>query len=145
MIEKIYSRKRIKLPKLKIKINKFWWLIFLVFIVFVISVVSFIVFSYPIFIASCKTSAGSRAVNIVNDEVNKIMSNYTYDDLVSVEKDSQGNVSLMKANTILINKLITSIVKNIQNKIDNSPTTLVCINYGSVSRDYNIKKFWSKI
>jgi len=56
-----------------------------------------------------------------------------------------GNVRLMKANTILINQLTTKIVQNIQKRIDNAPTTMVYINYGSVSRNNIFERFWTSI
>lgn len=143
MIEKIYSRKRIKLPKMRFRINKIVFFITFMIIILIISVISFVFASYPIFVASCQTAASSKAVNIVNEEVGDVMTNYTYDDLINIEKDEAGNVILMKANTVLINKLVSDIEKNIQERLDNVATTVVYINYGSVSRYKYIKKFRS--
>lgn len=143
-MDKIYSRKRIRIPRIKPqKVNWFKIYIVLIIIVILASLGGFIAASYPIFIASCKTAAGSKAVNILNEEVENVMNYYTYNDLMEIEKDSNGNVTLMKANTILINQLTSKIVKNVQQRIDNSPTTKVDINYGSVSRDYFFEKLWS--
>lgn len=104
----------------------------------------FIAASYPIFIASCKTAATSKAVNILNEEVANVMNYYTYNDLMKIEKDSNGNVTLMEANTILINQLTSKIVLNIQKRLDNVPTTMVYINYGSVSGITFLKNFGPK-
>ena len=131
MIEKIYSRKRIHLPKLKFKkINLF---IFFIILIIVIGIISFILESYPIFTASCINAASSRAVNIVNEEVQNATKNYSYDDLIEIEKDENGNITLIKANTLLINRLITEITSSVQQRIDEAPTAMVYINYGSVS------------
>jgi len=89
-MDKIYSRKRIKLPKIKPKkINKFRFFLILTIFVLVVGIGSFIAASYPIFIASCKTAAGSKAVNILNEEVEKVMNYYTYNDLMEIEKDEK--------------------------------------------------------
>lgn len=133
-MDKIYSRKRIRFPKRKPKkVNKIYTFLFIIFLLIIISIISFGIASYPIFVASCQTAAGSKAIHIVNDEVEKIMQNYTYNDLIDIEKDSNGDVILMKSNTVLINQLTSKIVSNIQNSIDHTPTIMVYINYGSVS------------
>lgn len=131
---KIYSRKRIQLPKRKHKpINRINILVLTIFLLILISIISFAIASYPIFVASCKTAAGSKANHIVNEEVEKIMKDYTYNDLIDIEKDGNGEVVLMKSNTVLINQLTSKMVTNIQNSIDHTPTIMVYINYGSVS------------
>ena len=148
-MDKIYSRKRIKLPEFKKKIphkkKKFRALISWGIFIIGICIIWFIAESYPIFVASCKTAAGSKAVKILNEEVENVMNYYTYNDLMKIEKDANGNVTLMNSNTILINQLVSKIANNIQTRIDNAPTTMVYINYGSVSRNNFFEKFWSQI
>lgn len=143
-MDKIYSRKRIKIPKIKCrKVDKVRFFIVAIIFVIVVAIVSFIVSAYPIFIASCKTAAGSKANHIVNNEVSKVMNDYTYNDLIDIEKDSNGKVVLMKSNTVLINQITSKIISNIQTAIDTTPTIWVYINYGSVSRNKYIKNNWA--
>ena len=131
MIEKIYSRRRIRMPKMKFyKLNI---CILIIIIIIIGSIASFVAESYPIFKSSCVNAAASRAVNIVNEEVQNAMQSYTYDDLIQIEKDENENVTLIKANTLLINRLISEITGNLQKRIDGAPTAKVYINYGSVS------------
>lgn len=133
-MDKIYSRKRIRLPKRKHKkVNKLFGFLLLIIGIILVGMVSFIMASYPIFVASCKTAANSKAIHIVNSEVDNVMSGYTYNDLMDIEKDENGNVTLLKANTVLVNQITARIASNIQKRIDESPTTMVYINYGSVS------------
>ena len=133
-MDKIYSRKRIKLPRLRHKKkNKIKTGIFFIMAGIFIAVGSFCFSAYPLLVSSCKTAAGSRATHIVNEEVKSVMENYNYNDLIEIEKDSSGNVVLMKSNTVLINKITSEITTNIQKKIDNTPTIMVYINYGSIS------------
>lgn len=133
-MDKIYSRKRICFPKRKRKkINKLYGFLFFAIGILLIAIISFAVASYPIFVASCKTAASSKAIHIVNSEVENVMNGYTYNDLMDIEKDENGNVTLLKANTVLVNQMTAKIASNIQKRIDQSPTTMVYINYGSVS------------
>lgn len=144
-MDKIYSRKRIRIPKIKPKkIN--WLKIYfcVIIIVLLASIGAFIAASYPIFIASCKSAACSKAVNITNEEIENVMNYYTYNDLMDIEKDANQKVTFMKYNTIMINQLVSQVTKNIQKRIDNAPTTMVYINYGSVSGITILKNFGPK-
>lgn len=143
-MDKIYSRTRIKFPKIRRKkINRIYMFIIIIFLFIMIYIVSFAVTAYPIFVASCKTAAGSKATHIVNDEVSKVMSDYTYNDLMEIEKDGNGDIVLMKSNTVLINQITSKIISNIQTAIDHTPRILVYINYGTVSRNKYVKKLGS--
>ena len=144
-MDKIYSRRRIKIPKMKLKkCDKVKCIFSFVLLIFNFACISFIIASYPIFVASCKTAAGSKANNIVSEEVKNVMNDYSYSDLIDIEKDVDGNVTLMKSNTILINKINSQIVSNIQREIDNTPRVMVYINYGSVSGISFLKVFGPK-
>lgn len=150
-MDKIYSRKRIKIVKIKDikkdKKHKVYWLKILCFFIILLIIIDlcyFVYASYPIFKSSCETAAASRATTIMTDEVQKVMDGYQYTDLMKVEKDNDGNVRFMQANTVLINKIISKIIANIQQRLDNSPTAIVYINYGSVSGITVLKNFGPK-
>jgi len=129
----IYSRKRFFKSK-KANKRKRFKLALLAFVFIIFWVLSVYLYSaYPIFVASCKTRANSVATNIVNDEVNKVMSLYNYEDLVNIEKDSNGKISMISAKIVPINNIVADIVTNIQNKIDSKGTEKVYINLGKVS------------
>ena len=131
----IYSRNRFKLPKLKKnnkKENLKLALLAFIIIAFIL-VITYIYTSYPIFVATCKTKANSVATNIVNDEVNKVMSLYNYEDLVSVEKDDSGKISLISAKIVPINNIVAEIVRNIQKNIDSKSTEKIYVNLGKIS------------
>lgn len=131
----IYSRRRIfksKLNKADKKKNLKLALLAFVFIILIV-IVSYGYSAYPIFVASCKTRANSVATNIVNDEVNKVMSLYNYEDLVNVEKDDKGKISMISAKIVPINNIVADIVTNIQKNIDSKATEKVYVNLGKVS------------
>lgn len=131
----IYSRKRIKIPKfnkgIKKQKKKLALLAFIVIIcVFAISYAKAV---YPIFQASCKTRANSVATTIANYEVNKVMELYNYEDLINVEKDSNGRITLVSAKIVPINNIVSEIITNIQNNIDEKGTEKIYINLGKVT------------
>lgn len=88
-MDKIYSRKRIRIPTIKKrkKGSKIKWFVSFLFLLIVVSVVSFMVAAYPILVASCKTAAGSKATHIIQEEIENKMKEYTYEELVKIEKD----------------------------------------------------------
>ena len=90
-MERIYSRKRFKIPKLK-RISKLKISLFLIILGLLIFFILIIVTIYPIFEADCKSKAESIAINITSSEINNLMKNYNYDDLVYIERDeNRGN------------------------------------------------------
>ena len=132
MENNLYSRKRISLKKpKKLKLIKFF--ILLLFILIMFSVISFFRAAYPIFKASCETAAKSLTIKTINSEVNNVMKNYNYDDLVNVDKDVNGKVNFVRTNTKPVNEIMTQLAINVQKDIDNAERTNVYINLGSIS------------
>lgn len=128
----IYSRKRIKINKINKRGKLKLYIVALVLIIF-IGIGIYIRAAYPIFISSCKNRASSMAVNIVNEEVAKIAEYYTYEDIVEVEKDEKGNISIIQARFTQINNIVSLITENIQERIDESDTETIYINLGKVT------------
>lgn len=89
--------------------------------------------AYPIFVASCRNSAGSLAINILNQEVHEVMLQYNYNDLVNIQKDVEGNVSYIEARVMPMNEIIGKITNNIQTKLDQNGMIKVKLNFGSIS------------
>lgn len=143
MKDKLYSRKRIKLPNLR-EIKSFKILLIIALITIIIILSLFWNSAYPVFKATCETAASSKGVKIINDEVNKVMKNYSYDNLIKIEKDTAGKISLIKADVITINEIVSEIIKNIQEEFDKIPRIKVFINMGSVSGISVLKNFEPK-
>lgn len=136
----LYSRKKIRLPNFR-ELNSVKALLLIMFATIIISIVLFLKAAYPVFKASCETAASSKGVTIINEEVNKVMRNYSYDNLISVEKDQNGKIAFIKADSICINNIVTKIVSNIQKQFDGIPRISVFINMGSVSGISALKNF----
>ena len=148
-IEKIYSRNRIKIPKLeffftkntkpkklsnknidKEKLRK-------ISTIFIVLVISFMVSNTiieaiePIIDAQCINIAKSIATKISNEQATSVMANYNYEDLVNISKDEDGNVKMISANMITINEIISDIPILIQEELEKADNSKFYIKLGS--------------
>ncbi len=126
MNSKIYSRPRIKIPpifsnnigdknlKRKQKIVK----IFIIMVIAFSTVKIVLDAILPIFDTLCKDKAKSIATIISNEEATNVMKEHTYDELFTLEKDKDGNITMIKSNIIAINEIISDVAVKIQNKIN---------------------------
>ena len=131
-MDKIYSRKKIRIKKIERKEKLKLFVLALVLII-LLGIIIYFKAAYPIFISSCKNAASSMAVNTVNEEVAKVIQTYTYEDIVEVEKDANGKIATIQARFTQINDIVSQITENIQERIDQSDTQKVYINLGKVS------------
>lgn len=133
-MDKIYSRPRIRFSQnRKTKKQRIKFYIFIIILIILLLIIFLFKAAYPVFIASCENSASSIATNILNKEVNEAMLMYSYSDLVNIEKDDSGNISLIEARIMPINEIVARITNNIQNKLDLNSTISVKLNFGSIS------------
>lgn len=143
MADKLYSRKRIRLPSFRAlrEVKIFKIILLIAFASIIICLVSFLKIAYPVFKASCETAASSKGNKIINDEVNKVMKDYPYSSLIKIEKDTNGKISFIEADSVKLNNIVSTIVSNIQKEFDKIPRINVFINMGSVS-GISILKNW---
>lgn len=123
-MEKIYSRTKIKIKR------KYKIITLIILIVILISVLLNQVI-YPLFSKKCIYKAKVLATKIYNEETAEIMKNYTYKDLVHIEKDSEGNITFLESNVILINQIKSEIVSKIQAEFLNLQNTSIEMKMGS--------------
>lgn len=125
-MHKIYSRARI------IYARKFVKCIVILVIAFgvVIMVTNAV---KPVFEALCKDEAKGLATKITNEEATKIMEKYSYQDLFSIEKDSSGNITMIKSNIFPINEITSSIAIKIQEGIEGKGKDNIKIPMGTFS------------
>ena len=134
-MDRIYSRPRIRLKSTRrmSKKQKLKLILYIIILLILICVIFIIKSAYPIFVASCRNGAGSMAINILNQEVNEVMIQYNYNDLVNIQKDVDGNVSYIEARVMPINEIVGKITNNIQSKLDQNSMITVKLNFGSIS------------
>lgn len=138
-MHKIYSRPRIKLPKIFIKgvppeilkrRKKIIEIIFILIIAF--SVVKLVLDAVlPIFNTLCENRAKSIATMISNEQATIVMTEHSYDELFTIEKDNNGNVVMIKANVVPINEIISDVANKIQEQLDQKGREDVEIALGS--------------
>lgn len=124
---KIYSRPRIKIPRVSInrgsKIynqkNKTILKIFVILIIAFSTVKLMLDAVYPIFDTLCETKAKSIATMVSNEQATNVMREHSYDELFTVEKDSNNNITMIKSNVLVINEIISDVAIKIQEDINN--------------------------
>ena len=125
-MSKIYSRPRIRIPKIfisKIGDNNFKrkQKIVKIFIIMIIafSTVKVVLDAIlPIFDTLCKDRAKSIATIVSNEQATVVMREHAYDELFTLEKDNDGNIIMIKSNVGPINEIISDVAIKIQNEIN---------------------------
>ncbi len=142
-MDTIYSRKRIRLPKIiykkfnisnspkdsnkNKKIAKFIIIIIVAIITFTMAINSI----NPIFEKICQDKAKGIATIICNEESTKIIEQYKYEDLVTISKDTTGNITMIKSNITPINLIISDVAEKIQKRLDKVKQEEIGIKLGS--------------
>lgn len=137
-MDKIYSRRRIKLPKISMQINKNnkktkkTIRFLLIWIVAAITIVMLLRHITPIFEALCIEETKSIATKILNDISTQVLKDIDYNDLIQVTKDNNDRITMVNSNVILINLLASDIAYKIQDEFDNLSKTTIPIPLGSL-------------
>lgn len=125
-MHKIYSRPRIRIPKVLIngevlnnhKNKKIAKIIIILIIAF--STVKIVLDAvYPIFDTLCEAKAKSIATIVSNEQATNVIKEHSYDELFTLEKDNNNNITMVKSNVLAINEIISDVAVKIQEDIDN--------------------------
>lgn len=123
---RIYSRKRLNIFRLrKYKNKKFERKVKTTRLIFVVFIVAFVVFFFilnsinPVFDELCIDEAKAIATKITNEEANKVLEKYEYNDLFKIEKDDAGELQMVVGNVLVMNKIISDIAIDLQEAIEN--------------------------
>lgn len=133
----IYSRPRIKLPKIFImnsqkpiknkKSLKFLLILFVFFSIYCVITRAVT----PVFNKLCSDKAKSMATIITNEETTNAIKDFKYSDFIIVHKDDKGNVLMLESNMKNINYVISDVANRIQMSIDNVEPQDVTISLGT--------------
>lgn len=85
----------------------------------------------PVFDTLCESKAKAIATLVSNDQATKVMRDHTYDELFTIEKDSEGNITMIRANVIPINEIISDVPNKIQEEINRQGKSHVEIALGT--------------
>ncbi len=142
-IQKIYSRNVLKIPKIqyfkmnknnknfdKRKVKKILKILIIVTIALMVvnTVINII---EPIIDIQSIVMAKSVATKISNEQAKKVMEDYKYEDLVNITKDNNGNITMISANVITVNKMVSDISLLIQKELDKIENTKMYIRLGT--------------
>lgn len=138
-MDSIYKRKRIRLPKIvfqkfnnmKPRKNKKIAKFCLIVLVMVITFQSILNSIQPILDTLCKDKAKSVATIICNEESTKIIYNYQYEDLITIHRDNENNITMIQSNITPINYIISDVAEKIQKRIEENKSENTSINLGS--------------
>lgn len=139
-MSKIYSRPRIKLPKIFItsgnlsKSNSSKKKISKILVIFIIAFITArIIYSaiIPIFDILCKNKAQSIATIVSNNKATEVMKEHTYDEFFLIEKDNNGNITMIKSNVGTINEVISDVAVRIDEGIKEYNNEKIYIPFGS--------------
>ena len=105
------------------------------FIIAVILLVAGLIFSYfrgnvvPVFTTTCEAEVKALAINAANRATNSVL----FNDLFEVGKNNDGDVTLIEAKSININKFAREIAILTQRYLENNGTTKISIPLGTLS------------
>ena len=138
-MEKIYSRKRIRLPYINFKnFNRFprgrldikkriTSEILLTITIAIFAMVMIINAINPIIDKICVDESRNKATLIANKMTTEVMKDYNYEDLVTINRDDDGNVSMLEANIMKINAIASDVAVKIQEEINENSGSKVHI------------------
>ena len=146
-IDKIYSRKRITIPKLNFnKVNNFknhnkkgkneykrkaFFKIIIILIIEIFVAKNIVNAIDPIIKRQCSNQAKSIATIISNEQATKVMKNYKYEDLAVVVKDDNGKIQMIKLNIVPVNEIISDVAIKIQEELNSVENANFGIRLGS--------------
>lgn len=123
---KIYSRRRLKI-KNKEKIIK----IILILIIAFETASLLLNHVNPILEQVSTYEAKKLATFVANEQTTKVMKDYNYDSMFSIEKDSEGNVTMIQMNMYRVNIIISDIAYNIQEQMKKPENSTISIPMGN--------------
>ena len=132
-MHKIYSRPKIQIPNIITKArNKRKIIMILIFIIVLIMLCKRMLDAVnPIFDTLCENEAKSIATLISNEQATNVMKEHSYDELFTVEKDTDGNVTMITSNVVPINEIISDVAIKIQEEINEQGRKDIQIALGS--------------
>lgn len=146
-MDKIYSRKRLKIPIIsfskfankkentkRIKLLK----VSLVLTIAILVMFYLINGINPIIKKLCIETSKKEATLVSNKMATEVMSEYTYEDLVTIYKDSDGNIMMIKSNIIPINEITSNVAVKIQEEFENSNESTINL---KLRKFYRFKTF----
>lgn len=129
--DNIRGRKRFK----RIYLNRKFKILFILFILLILFNILFFYFDRIVtttILESSDAQARARVTEIINGVIlEEFSKDFNYDEIIHIEKDNQGTITMVKADTLKMNKIASEIALSSQKKIssDSGITVSVPISY----------------
>lgn len=131
-MDKIYSRKRIKIFYSDNKTIKKKLIVILLTIVIISTVISSVRSINPIFEELCKEKAMTISTSILNTESTEAVHQYNYKDIVSITKSEKDNTNILKTDVTVINDIASDIAVRVTNRLQETKTEQIKIPVGAL-------------
>ena len=132
-MDKIYSRKRIKIFYSDNKTIKKKITFTLIIIIAVITIMYSVKSIDPIFESLCKEKAMQISTDILNTESTKVVHRYEYKDLVTVIKNETDGSSILKTDVRALNDIASDIAIEVNNRLIALEQEKIKIPIGAIS------------
>lgn len=100
----------------------------------------------PAFIAIAEVKAREIATRSINKSVNdRVAEDIQYQDLIFIRTDNEGNVTMMQANTMMMNKLASEVALSVQDNIKQIKASSVKVPLGTVFGSQLLARYGPKI
>lgn len=132
-MDTIYSRRKIRIPKLNADNNKNKKQMKIILILFIAILTLTVILKSitPMFGEKCEEKIRAIATDITNIESSKILKQKSYGNIVELVKDDNGNISVIKSDVVIINEIASDIAVAIQARLNELQTEEILIPAGS--------------
>ena len=118
---KYYTKKPKYYKRPNLKYNRFqYWFLIIVMIILLFNIILYLFNKriLPSVLSIGEVKMKSEAVKIINEESVKVFSeDSNYEDIINIEKDSEGNITMVRADTVKQNYLASQVVLNCDEKL----------------------------
>ncbi|MDU1411778.1 MAG: sporulation protein YunB [Clostridium sp.] len=100
----------------------------------------------PRVIATCDATMRSEVTRIINETIfSEYSSNFNYNEMVQFEKDSEGNITMMRADTLKLNEIATSTALKAQEKLNEKTEMKVKVPIGQITKNNLLANMGPKV
>lgn len=134
-MDKIYSRFRvINLKRMDLKPAKKLFIMTVIMLIMAYTTALTIINSInPSIERQSRVIAKRNAEKFSNEACQEVIKNIKYEDLCSIQKDKDGNITLMNMNVINVNRVCSDIAIKLQNKLNEAEGNYITISLGSIT------------
>lgn len=90
----------------------------------------------PRVMVTCDATMRAKVTKIMNNTIlEEYAKNFVYDDIIDMEKDSEGNITMMKADTLKLNEIATKTALKAQSEIEKVEKLDIKVPIGHITKN----------